>query len=385
MGEPVNGFEYLEELRRQNGKKTQNFRWLSRYLDGKAREKGVPICGQFELTPLCNFGCRMCYVHLNADQLAGQEIMPVETWKDLMHQAWEAGMMHVTLTGGECLTYPGFDELFLYLHSLGCDVTILTNGFLLDDRRIDFFRQHKPAMIQVTMYGQNDDVYERVTGRRAFTTVAENVRKAIDAGMPLSLVVTPNRYLGDDVLDTLRTAWSITKSVSVNAGIFSPREETGRSGQQDEMDADHYIRIYRLLNELNGREIKEIDEDKLPPAGGPSHECEQCGLECGGARSGFVMNWKGTLMPCNRLDRIKAYPLQVGFKEAWASIHREAVNWPRVAECEGCAYRQVCNNCAAAMLQYAEPGKLPKELCEQVRYYVRHGIMRIPECEEPSV
>lgn len=59
----------------------------------------------------------------------------------------------------------------------------------------------------------------------------------------------------------------------------------------------------------------------------------------------------------------------------------EAESWPRVPECEGCAYREVCYNCAAAMLQYAEPGKQPVALCEQTRFYVRHGVRRIPDCD----
>lgn len=381
MGNPSNANEFLEELQRQNGKEEQTYKSLSRYLDEKAREKGVPICGQFELTPLCNFSCKMCYVHLDADQLNGQVVLPVETWKDIMYQAWEAGMMHVTLTGGECLAYPGFEELYLYLHGLGCDVSILTNGYLMDERRIEFFQAHQPAMIQITLYGWNDDVYERVTGRRAFTVVAGNARKAVEAGLNVELVITPSRYLGEDVFETIRTAGTLSKVYSVNSAVFPPREETGRSHQQDNMDADHFIRIYRLLNALHGRESKEIDPDRLPPAGGPFHKCDECGLLCGGGRSGFVVDWKGTLMPCNRLDMIRAYPLETGFKEAWAKINREANNWPRVPECEGCAYERVCNNCAATMLQYAQPGKQPTELCETVRYYVRHGVMRIPECD----
>ena len=382
MTEPANGFEFLEEVRKRNGKPMQTYKTFSRYLDAKAREKGVPICGQFELTPLCNFNCRMCYVHLNADQLANHEVMTAAEWKNLMHQAWEAGMIHVTLTGGECLTYPGFDDLFLYLHGLGCDVSILTNGYLLDDERIEFFRSHMPAMIQVTLYGWNDDVYERVTGRRVFSTVIGNVRKAIEAGLPVSISITPCSYLGEDVLETVRVARSLTSAVTINSGIFTPRKETGRSQQRDESDVDLYIRIYKLINEIDGLEMKEIDPDKLPPIGGNSHECDGCGLRCGGGRSGFVMNWKGTLTTCNRLDQISAYPLQDGFKEAWTELNRQANSWPRVPECEGCAYREVCNSCAANMLQYAEPGKQPIELCKLTRYFVQHGVRHIPECDE---
>lgn len=382
MRRPSNGFEFLEDLRKRNGKEIQNFRSLASYLDEKAREKGVPLHGQFELTPLCNFSCKMCYVHLDADQLKGQSILPVETWKDMMHQAWEAGMMHTTLTGGECLTYPGFDELYLYLHSLGCDIAILTNGYLLDERRIKFFQEHMPTRIQITLYGWNDDVYERVTGRRAFNTVAENARKAIEAGLPVKLTTTPSRYLGEDVFETVRVGKELSPSFSINTALFSPREETGRSQQQDDQDADHYIRIFKLLFELEGKEMKEIDPEKLPPAGGPCHESDECGILCGGGRSGFVMDWKGTLMPCNRLEFIRAYPLDESFKEAWIRINQEVNRWPRVPECEGCAYRGVCNTCPATMLQYAEPGKQPDKVCELTRYYVQHGVMHIAECGE---
>lgn len=379
------GFEFLDRLYSSNGKQVQDFDSFFLFLDKKSREKGIPLCGQFELTPLCNFSCGMCYVHLDADQLAGRSVMPVSVWKDLMHQAWEAGMMQATLTGGECLAYPGFDELFLYLHSLGCGVAVLTNGFLLDDRRIEFFLRHRPECVQVTLYGWNDDVYGRVTGQRAFGTVTRNIRKAIDAGLNVKLTITPSTYLGDDVLETIRAAAGITRNYRVNSAIFTPREETGRARQRANPEADQYIRIDRLMKELRGLEAREISADRLPPVGGPHHVCEKRGLQCGGGRSSFVITWDGTLLPCNGLYGIRAYPLRDGFAEAWTRINREANNYPRVPECEGCAYKKACAGCAAVLQQYASPGKQPLELCETVRYYVQHGMMQIPACEDQSI
>ena len=214
MEEPMNGFDLLERLQKQNGKATQRFDSLTRYLSFKAREKGIPFSGQFELTPLCNFDCKMCYVHLDSNQLRDYAVLPADTWKKIMYQAWEAGMMEVTLTGGECFTYPGFEELFLYLHSLGCEVAVLTNGFLLDDDRIHFFQGHMPARIQVTLYGWNDDVYERVTGRRAFGTIYRNIQKANESGLPLHINITPSVYLGEDVLETIKVASTGTLDLS---------------------------------------------------------------------------------------------------------------------------------------------------------------------------
>ncbi len=381
MAEPVNGFEFLEKLKERNGKKTQNFLDYSRYLDYKAREKGVPIQGQFELTPLCNFSCKMCYVHLTPDQLSKQ-ILSVETWKDIFLQAWKAGMIRASLTGGECLAYPGFDELYLYLHSLGCEVHVLTNGFLLDDRRIEFFKKHMPAMIQVSLYGWNDDVYERVTGQRAFKTVTENIRKAIDEKLPIIVNVTPNRYLGEDVLETIRVTYSLSKNVRINSAIFEPREETGRSEQMDDPEIDQYVKIYRLINELSGIENVQVKDEDLPPAGGMIHECKECGLKCGAGRSSFTIDWRGNMIPCNRLYMIHGDPVIEGFSTVWSRINQDANNWPRVPECESCAYEKICNNCAANMLRFAKPGERPIQICERTLAFVRNGIVHIPDCEE---
>ena len=381
MGEPENVFDYIDNALETFGEPITRFDQITRFLDHKAREKGTPIQGQFELTPLCNFNCRMCYVHLTPDLLSGQSVLPVSVWKDLIRQAWEAGMMFTTLTGGECLTYPGFDELFLYLHSLGCEITVLTNGFLLDDDRIRFFQDHMPAKIQITLYGCNDDVYERVTGHRAFKTVVNNIQKAVDAKLPVIVNVTPDIHLGEDVFETIRIAKSLSKAVTVNSGLFSAREETGRSEQQHGLDLDMYIRIYRFLNELEGRDCFMIPEDKLPPAGGPFHECKECGMQCGGGRSYYCIDWHGTMTPCNRMTMIRAYPLQEGFPSAWTKINDVSKNWPRVAECIECPYEKVCNHCPANMQRFIESGMPPTALCEETRALVRNGARHIPDCE----
>ena len=380
MAELKDGFDFLAKLQEKTGKEYGAFSTLERFLDQKARKMGIPLTGQFELTPLCNFDCKMCYSHLTADQLRDRAITTTEQWKDLMHQAWEMGMYNIVLTGGECLAYPGFKEIYLYLHELGCEITVLTNGALLDEHWIEFFKEHRPASIRITIYGNNEDVYERVTGHKNFSKVMEHVMKIKEAGLPLRLSVTPNRFLGDSVYDTIRLAKKTCKSVMVSSGLFDAREETGRAGQENDLSQDDYLRIYQLVNELDGRQNIEIPEDQLPAPGGPVHECAECGLPCGGGRSAFVVDWKGTMRPCYRLQDVQSHPFEVGFKEAWRAINEVASSWPAVPECDGCAYASACTRCAATMLRYAEPGKQPLGMCEKVRFFVQHGVWQIQDC-----
>ena len=408
MTEAKSGREFLENLRRQSGKKNQTFDAFSAYLMAKAREQGVPLYGEFELTPFCNLDCKMCYVHLNKDQTHGRSLLTVDQWKDLIYQAYQAGMINATLTGGECLTYPGFKELFLYLQSLGCEVTVFTNGVLLDREWADFFKVHMPAEIQITLYGDSDETYKKVTGSPAFSTVIEHIKMLQDARLPVSICVTPSRYLGEDVFETIRTAYELFPNVKVNPNLFRPKEETGRSGQVEDPDTDLYIRIYRYLASLRGRTLEQIDEELLPEPGCPLEKtnagsensgaaqksaegeetaCGQCtgerpcGLLCGAGRAIFTIDWKGNMVPCGLLDMIKAEPLQIGFRPAWEIINQGAKRWPRPVECEDCAYQDVCNRCALNMLQYAEPGVRPDALCRKTRKLVSAGIYQMPDCE----
>ena len=376
-----NGFALLRQLREKKVNQKLEYKKLKNYLELKARDKGIPVSGHFELTPLCNFNCRMCYVHLEPNQMKGQPVLSVETWKNLMHQAWEAGMLSVNLTGGECLAYPGFEELYLFLHSLGCEVGVLTNGYLLDEEKIQFFKEHPPAAIQVTLYGWNDDVYERVTGQRAFSIVVNNIRRAVETELPVCISITPSSYLGEDLLETIRVAKQICDAVMINSAYSSPREETGRAGLQGDADIELYIRAYKYYDQLEGREPIEIEEKDLPPCGGPQQETSKCGFTCGGGRSSFSINWKGELKPCIEMEAIKAYPLKEGFATAWAKVNQAVNNWPRVSVCEGCVYNDICHNCASHVLQYAELGKQPYRLCEQTRELVRNGRFRLPECK----
>ena len=378
---PKDGQEYLEKLIAESNNQHQSFDRFSQFLEDKARRKGVPIRGQFELTPLCNFDCKMCYVHLNPGQIQDKKVLTVEQWKDLIYQAWNAGMYKATLTGGECLSYVGFEEIYLYLHGLGCEISVFTNGALLNKRWIHFFREHMPNKIQITLYGDNDDTYEKVTGKRAFEDVLHNIQNANEAGLPIRISITPNRYIGDSIFETIRIANENTNDLAINYSLFKPREETGRSGQDDDIGIEDYLRIRKYLNKMAHIEIKEIDEKELPIPGGPFHECSECGLLCGGGRSGFTIDWKGTMRPCNAFDEIQSFPMDVGFQKAWESINKVAENWPRVPECSGCPYKTVCNTCAANMLHYAEPGKQPLELCEQTKYMVKHGVWHISDCE----
>lgn len=382
MAEQMKAHEYLEELRKQGDKSAEYFDTLYTQLDRKARAKGIPLNGQFELTPLCNFDCRMCYTHLTKEQMRGKSLLTVAQWKQIIDEAYAAGLVRVNLTGGECLTYPGFEELYLYLHSLGCEIRVLTNGALLDERWVRFFRDHPPIMIQISLYGGDEETYERVTGQRMFSTVSGNIRRVIDAGLPVTLALTPSKYMGEGMLGTVRAAHGFGIPFSMAPHLQDPYESTGRSGVNHELTPDEYVELFRYRNRLNGAEDLSIDPERLPPPGGPRHDRGRCGLNCGGGLSCFNISWDGTMSLCTESRDVATKPLEDGFSACWKKIHEIAANWPCPPECLECPYESVCTNCEILKAEIAgEPGKQPLALCERTRYLVQNGVYTIPACE----
>lgn len=370
--------ELLEQLNKQEIYDYRRYKAIRKYLCFKAREKNHPISGSFELTPLCNLDCKMCYVHLQNDQLHGQKLLTVEQWKDIMRQAIDGGMMYASLTGGECLTYPGFRELYLFLQERGIEVNILSNGALMDAETAAFLQENPPALVQITLYGASDAAYERVTGKPAFKTVWTNVLRLRQLGIPVLIAVTPNAFMQDGE-EIVRLLHEEDLPISINAGLLSPREETGR--ELAEADPDVYIAMQRLNAYLRGSisEPECLNDDAPEPntnsAGGEAPR----GVRCGAGRSAFAVDWHGGMRPCNNFPCDSVDVMELGFAEAWRRSNRTAREFPRPVECEDCAYSAVCKNCVAEHSAGAPVGHASPAICAWARKMVAAGLLKIQQ------
>ena len=364
----------LRQLDEQGVTDYRRYDAVRKFLSFKARDKGIPISGSFELTPLCNLDCRMCYVHLNKEQMNGAQLLTVEQWKDIMQQAIDAGMMYARLTGGECLTYPGFRELYGFLHSKGIETAILSNGILMDSEMVDYLAAHPPAAVQITLYGASEEAYERVTGKRVFTRVMENIRRLNAAQIPLSIAVTPNEFMTDGE-EVIRLLHEEGLTFAINAGLTPPREETGR--KLADAGLDTYVAMMKLRMALKGQQLEpDCDPESLPDPGSETSTATK-GVRCGAGRSGFAIDWQGRMRPCNTFPCEPVEVLELGFPEAWRRTNHTALNYPLPAECEGCAYKAVCKHCVAEHAAGAPAGHASPAICAWGKRMVSEGLLTL--------
>lgn len=358
--------ELLEDLDREEIYGNDRRRAIEAFFTMKAKVVRRPYNGGFELTPFCNFDCKMCFVHLRKEQIDSQHLLKADQWKDIMQQSVDAGMLSADLTGGECLTYPGFEEVYRFLLSKGVRVNVLTNGSLITDSIVNLFAEYRPDTVQISLYGSNDDSYEKVTGQRAFQNVISSIIQLREHGVHVKLSITPHRYMQEDAEAMLSLAQSLGIEYSISSVTLAPRPETGR-------DLRDYIADPSLFGLLQRKD--RIFRSGLPTADdigkqyrfkvkGLKHEP---GLPCGSGRSGFHVNWKGEMTPCVPFYSVTNSILELGFEEAWHRTGIAASSYTPPIECLSCIHFDYCGACPAEKSFGMLHGALNKAVCEKLQ------------------
>lgn len=374
--------DLLEELDREGISGYRKQEIYNRYLNLRARMLGQAYSGGFELTPLCNFDCKMCYVHLSKGQMEKEaKLLTTQQWIDIMGQAVDAGMMHADLTGGECLSYPGFKEVYLYLRSRGVAVSVLTNGQLITEEMADFFAQYPPSVVQITVYGSDEDSYEAVTGRRAFADVNAAILRLKERNIRLFLPVTPNRYMQEDIHALMAFLRTQEVRYGIGTGSLPARPNTGRDINTYGPETELYVKLHLdeqryLLSQEDSDPIQRSRVDYVPA--GFRTESK---IPCSSGQCAFHVNWKGEMSPCIPFHSINRSVLEHGFDDCWDWIKNQMLKYEPPEECRNCSNGLACAACPAERTSGILNGPLNKAVCERYEQYIQAGILRIPSEE----
>jgi radical SAM protein with 4Fe4S-binding SPASM domain len=192
--------------------------------------------------------------------------------------------------------------------------------------------------------------------------------------LPLVVAVTPNAFMTDGE-EILRFLHAEGLPHAINSGLMQPRSETGR-GLAD-AGLDTYVSMMKLRASLKGKQLEaEPDPESLPdPNNG--EESPEFGVTCGAGRSGFAVDWRGDMRPCNNFPCQGENVLSLGFREAWCRTNYTATHFPLPAECQGCAYQGVCKHCVAEHASGAEPGHASPAICAMGRRMVIEGLVSL--------
>lgn len=328
---------------------------LSTYLHARACEKGIPLAGNFELTPRCNFNCRMCYVHLTPEeeQRRGTELTADE-WLAIAEAARSQGMLFLLLTGGEPLVRTDFRYLLTELKKMGLMVSINSNASLMDADWLDFFRHEPPARFNITLYGSSNETYERLCGRPMFERVMANIRALKALGMDVKLNVSMTPYNVDDLDGIYAAATELGTPVQMASYMFPPvRRDEALTGRNDRFTCReaaacsvHWDRL-RFTDEEFRQRAEAMKAGICTP---DSDVCEGTPGEkmaCRAGRSSFWINWRGDMTPCGMMLQPVVSVRELGFAHAWEETKAATAQIRLPSACAQCGYQHMCHACAA--------------------------------------
>ena len=304
----------------------------------KAFADGIPISGTFELTPRCNFNCKMCYVHLKADQIPrhGREL-PARDWLRIAEEARAAGTTWLCITGGEPLLHPEFPAIWEALSRMGFFLTLQTNGSLITGPMAELLERCPPRRVKITLYGTSNEVYQAVCGvEDGFDRVNDGIHTLMSLGIPVELVTSLVRENYEDRAKIAfyaychRLPWASTISM-----------KPSYRGAETEVES---VRLTEELEEHGlGRARQRIQkQDFLNPDRKPCTYCRDY-------RVGYWVLWDGTMSFCSFLPLPEISVTDLPFSEAWKKLLDYEAQWDWPEECKACAAAKVCERCAATV------------------------------------
>ena len=338
---------------------------ISDYLFRKAGIKRIPLNVTMELSPVCNFQCKMCYVRKTEAQIRkeGKTIRTWEQWLELAKELREAGTLFILLTGGEPFLYPHFKELYLELHRMGFLIMINTNGTMIDEDTLDWLKDAAPYRINLTLYGGSRETYGRICGNSAGYDKAMFALRSLKK---LGISTAINASMIPENADDLETIMSVGRELDITTRVstymFPPvrrdAEETDSRFTPEE-SADMFMR--KALFSLDEAGRLEFFRGHFCPIEPKEEESwgdhKEEFMKCRAGRSSFWISWDGTMCACGLMPFPKTFDAFDGkMLEHWYELTDAVRVEPVLSACAGCEMRRVCRPCAATV--YAESGKI---------------------------
>lgn len=340
-----------------------------RLIQGAAQRRS-PVSGSLELLPLCNMDCDMCYVRLSRAQMEARgRLRTAQEWLALAGQMQRAGVLFLLLTGGEPLIYPDFRRLWVELKRMGFVLSLNTNGTLMDGQWADFFAEHRPRRVNITLYGADEAAYRELCHYPGgFERTLEGVRLLRERGVDVRVGASVTRENRGELARIAAIARELDAALNVDTYMVPATRERERPfADQARLLPEEAARA-RVEGERLQRPEAEFREyasamlyaaTHTPP--GPDEPGQ---MGCLAGRCSFTVNWQGEMHPCVLLTEPSAPVFEIGFDAAWKRIAEGVAAVRLSAQCSRCRLRAVCQTCAACALY--ESGRLdgvPEYMC----------------------
>lgn len=347
-----------------------------------------------ELLPVCNLSCKMCYVRKSMSEVrrAGG-LKDADWWLRLAREARDGGLLYPLLTGGEPFLHPQFREIFSGMLEMGLQVSINSNGTLIDEDTARWLGEHRPVRINMTLYGASEETYRNLCGDgSAFLRVREAVRllKKYHVPVKFNASITPDNV--GDLEDMIAYAKEQESPVQVATYMFPPiRRDSSMVGQNARLTPEEAALARVRADYLQGdpswfmgqveRFRRFVPLDQLEQY---RQDTEPMGMRCRAGLCSFWIDWQGNLTNCGMYGSATVSMEGRPFLDAWRELVDMTAKVSYTPGCAGCPNQGLCHPCIAMVSNEAgDINGTPEYLCRMnqasAHYYTEFARKYYPD------
>jgi AdoMet-dependent heme synthase len=333
-------------------------------ITAKALRLNVPLAVQLDVTYRCNERCVHCYLdHHDHGEMTTSEILR------LIDEMADAGVLTLTLSGGEIFLRKDFFEIVEHARRLTFCVKLKTNALLIGEREAARLRDLAVQEIQVSIYSHRPEVHD------AITLVPGSLKRSLSAIRFLKAqdlkVVMANVLMRQNMSD-----YAAVKNLAEEIGVeftldptITPMMDGDRSILSLGADADTLRDVFR-----DSAVVGDVDEFCAIPS--DTGEANLDSRPCSAGHTTCYVSPYGDVFPCVQ------FPLPTGnvrrerFVDIWR--HSSEMNEVRsirlkdLPTCSSCSHAGACTRCPG--LAYMEGNMRGPSSQDCQKSFARTGI-----------
>lgn len=296
-----------------------------------ALEIGKPIFVIIELTTKCNWRCKHCYLPSH-NGLS----LTLEDFKKLFKELRDFGIHQIAFTGGELFMRADALEIIELAREHYFRVNILSNASLLTESIVRRLAEIHITDYSSTIFSLDENVHDGITGVRGSLESALNGIKLLDK-------YHINIELKSPILKQNRTSFVGVYRFCKQKGyqfMSSPCIFTKINGDitplSYALDGDDLEQACEKSDKLKGYELKKYITK----------------LMCELLTTGFAINYKGDVYPCNSLFKEMGNIKQEGIDKIWNKESYKSIRMmsnKNLKYCFDCKLLPFCDRCPATL------------------------------------
>ncbi|MFH1875147.1 MAG: radical SAM protein [Pseudomonadota bacterium] len=206
---------------------------------------------QMDLTYCCNLSCRHCY---QSSAISDKNELSLSEWKEVLSQfenlTYKLGVIpSVLLSGGEPLVWPNLNELIQYIYSKQIEISLLTNGTLVNSKFAVFLKKYN-VQVQISIDGGDADSHDYFRGKGSFEKAAKGLEQLRVYNVPFVFQSVLQKYNCGQI----HNFFNLAKQFGAQAMNFTRYLPNMHDTNE---------KTNEVQNMLSGKELKKVFEEIL--------------------------------------------------------------------------------------------------------------------------